>query len=62
MSQLAVLPILIPLLTGVLLIFIPSLRLQRVLNTASVFGVLVLTIVLFINVWQDGIVVYKYGD
>lgn len=62
MSQLAVLPILIPLLTGVLLIFIPSLRLQRVLSTASVFGVLVLTIVLFINVWQDGIVVYKYGD
>ena len=62
MNQLAVLPILIPLVTGVILILIPSLRLQRVLNIVSVFGVLVLSLILLRVVWLDGIVVYKYGD
>ena len=62
MNQLAVLPILIPLVTGVILILIPSLRLQRVLNTVSVFGALVLSLILLRVVWLDGIVVYKYGD
>ena len=62
MNQLAVLPILIPLLTGIVSILVPSVRIQRILNVFSVFTVLLLTILLFSNVWQDGIVVYKYGD
>lgn len=62
-GQLVFLPILVPLATGIILLFLyRNVPWQRLLSFASTLLVFGLSAYLLYTVWTEGIVVYRFGD
>lgn len=63
MNNLVVLPMIIPLLIGVVLVFFPNyIRLQRLLTLLSMIGTLVVSIILLNLIQTEGIITLEFGD
>jgi len=62
MNNLIVLPLIIPILVGVILVFLrPYLRLQRVLSFFTMIGIAILSIYLLLQIQAEGIIRLDFG-
>ena len=63
MSNLVVLPMIIPLLIGVILVFFPKhIGLQKFLTFASMIAILIISIILLVEIQNDGIITLDFGS
>src|SRR5690625_3562422 len=63
MNNLVVLPMIIPLLIGVILIFFPKhIGLQKFLTFASMIAILIISIILLVEIQNDGIITLDFGS
>lgn len=63
MSNLVVLPMIIPLLIGVILVFFPKhTGLQKFLTFASMIAILIISIILLVEIQNDGIITLDFGS
>src|SRR5699024_12717614 len=63
MNNLVVLPMIIPLLIGVILIFFPKhIGFQKFLTFASMIAILIISIILLVEIQNDGIITLDFGS
>src|SRR5699024_12714550 len=63
MNNLVVLPMIIPLLIGVILIFFPKhIGLQKFLTFASMIAILIISIIFLVEIQNDGIITLDFGS
>src|SRR5690625_8023418 len=63
MSNLVVLSMIIPLLIGVILVFFPKhIGLQKFLTFASMIAILIISIILLVEIQNDGIITLDFGS
>lgn len=63
MSNLVVLPMIIPLLIGVILVFFPKhIGLQKFLTFASMIAILIISIILLVEIQNEGIITLDFGS